>query len=302
MKRLALALFLLSSGAVGFGLSSRAIRESQATNALRCQELHGAIGQLAELNKAITTVQAEVVRKKLKVANTPVVPGFSAGLLELLTSNPSGKSRKGNVAGWEELREKLGIDWNNSDDYVLVSKQSLTRFNFSRLYAAERATDTASAVFALSPQEQAGLANALHQARQATISRVQRVEPTADVVAQYTVQPDEALQASISNQFSAEITAILGTERSDLFLPSAWRELKPELTPDGSEPVTMTIRRSTGEGGPKFVWELRQGTSVSTDDVRFAYYPSSWFLTLFPGGWETIAAREGFELPKGFRN
>jgi len=144
-------------------------------------------------------------------------------LLELLMGNPSSKSRKGNLAGWDELRQKLGIGWNNSDDYVLVSKQALNRFNFSRLYSAERATDTASKVFALSPQEQTGIADSLQQARQAAISRVQRVEPTGDVVAQYTIQPDQALQASTSNQFSTEITAILCAERSDLFLPSACR-------------------------------------------------------------------------------
>lgn len=302
MKRVALALSILSSGAIGIGLLCQATRHFQATNALRWHELDGVIGQLAELNKAIASVQEGVARKKLKIASTPITPSFSPELLELLTGNPSSKSRKRSLAASDELREKLGIDWNNSGDYVLVTKQALNRFNFSRLYAAERATDTATKVFALSPREQAGLADALHHARQATISRVQRVEPTGDIVAQYTIQPDETLQASISNQFSTEITALLGTERSDSFLPSAWRELGPDLTPSGSEPVTMTVRRSSGESGPKLVWELKQGTSVSTDDVRFAYYPSSWFLTLFPGGWETIAAREGFELPKSFRN
>lgn len=302
MKRLALAILLLSVGTGGLGMLHQATRHFQTMNALRCHELHAACNQLTELNKAIAMTREEVARKKALLAAAPVAPKISPELLELLTGNASSKSHKRNLAGWDELREQLGIAWNNSEDYVLVSKPVLNRFNFRQLYTAERASDTATAVFALSPQEQAGLADALHEARQAAISRVQRVEPTGDVVAQYTIQPNPAVQATLSNQFSTEITGILGTERSDLFLPAAWRELKPELTPDGNEPVTMTIRRSAGDGDLKLIWELSQGTSVSSGDVRYAYYPSTWFLTLFPGGWESIAAREGFELPKSFRN
>jgi hypothetical protein len=64
----------------------------------------------------------------------------------------------------------------------------------------------------------------------------------------------------------------------------------------------MTIRRAPAEGEPKFTCEIREGNSSRTSDVRYAHYPSLWFLALFPGGWEAIAQREGFTLPKDFRN
>lgn len=294
-------LFILGASAIGLAVMRQATNSLQASKAARYQELQAVSGRLTELNESTALMHESVARKKVKIARTPVAPNFSPELLELLTSDSSSNSRKGNQAGWDELREQLGISWNSSPDYVLVRKPVLSRLNFSRLYAARRATDTASAVLALSPQEQADIAGALQQAGQAALSRLQRIEPTGDVVAQYTIQPDQDLQASISNQFGSEITAILGPERSDLFLPSAWRELKPQLAPDGSDPLTMTIR-SVGEDEPKLVWELKQGESISTGDVRYAYYPSSWFLTLFPGGWEPIVTREGFELPKSFRN
>jgi hypothetical protein len=301
IKRVTLALFIFSASVVGLTVLRHATSSVQAGKSTRYHELQAVGSRLAELNEATTLVQESVARKKARIARTPVAPNFSPELLEILTSNHASNSSKGNLASWDELREQLGISWNSSQDYVLVRKPLLNRFNFGRLYAAKRATDTANAVLALAPQEQADIAGALQQAGQTAVSRLQRIEPTGDVVAQYTIQPDQDLQASISNQFASEITAILGPERSDLFLPSAWRELKPQLTPDGSDPVTMTIR-SVGKDEPKLVWELKQGESISTGDVRYAYYPSSWFLTLFPGGWEPIVTREGFELPQSFRN
>lgn len=112
MKRLALALFLLSSGAIGVGLLCQATRQSQATNALRRQEFDGAMGQLAELNKAITAVQEDVVREKLKIANTPVAPSFGPGLLELLTDIREVKLRFDCINVFDEvyrLRDGTGL-------------------------------------------------------------------------------------------------------------------------------------------------------------------------------------------------
>ena len=99
-----------------------------------------------------------------------------------------------------------------------------------------------------------------------------------------------------------QISTILGVERADVFLNQGWNELKNELALAEAEPVTMTIRRSTAEGELKFTCEIREGNSSRTSDVRYANYPSRWFLALFPGGWEAIAQREGFELPRNFRN
>jgi len=45
-----------------------------------------------------------------------------------------------------------------------------------------------------------------------------------------------------------------------------------------------------------------EGGFFKIEDVRYVHYPSLWFIALFPGGWEAIAQREGFELPKNFRN
>jgi len=46
---------------------------------------------------------------------------------------------------------------------------------------------------------------------------------------------------------------------------------------------------------------MKRGNDVSTSPVRYANYPSSWFLAMFPGGWQTLADREGFTLPPPFK-
>ena len=63
----------------------------------------------------------------------------------------------------------------------------------------------------------------------------------------------------------------------------------------------MTIRRSVTDGEPDLVCEMNRGGRVDSMAVRYAHYPSGWFLKVFPGGWETLARREGFELPRSFR-
>src|SRR5215469_12754684 len=302
MNRLVLALFFLSSGAFGEWLLHHGTVDSKATKALQYQRLQDVNERLKGLNVAATQARDEVVHKRIKVSEAANAPSFSPELLELLTGNALSNSPRRDSAAWRELRDRLGIDWNSSDEFVLVSKSVVSQFSFPHLYAVERPTDTADSVFALSPQEQSSISDILEQARQAMILRVQRNDPQGDEVAKYTIQSDPILLESISNQFSAQITAVLGTERSDLFLTRAWRELKSDLMPEGYKPVVMTIRQSRVGGEPKLTWELAQGSTITSGDVRYAYYPSSWFLTLFPGGWAPIAAREGFELPESFRN
>ena len=131
--------------------------------------------------------------------------------------------------------------------------------------------------------------------------RIERTEPKGDIVAQYTVPaPDPVFDQSISNHFAAEVAAVVGPERADMLLPDAWRELRSGLAP--AKPETMTIRRAMVDGEPDLICEMKRGDilSDSTSPVRYAHYPSAWFLTLFPGGWKALAEREGFELTQRF--
>ena len=90
----------------------------------------------------------------------------------------------------------------------------------------------------------------------------------------------------------------IGQERADLLIPGAWSEIASSMAPSQAE--TMIIRQTEVDGQPDLACEITRGSQVSTSPVRFANYPSSWFLPLFPGGWKTLAQREGFQLPSSF--
>jgi hypothetical protein len=195
------------------------------------------------------------------------------------------------------LRQHLGIGWDCSSDYVLVSKRVLKQLDYERLDSGERATDTACDLLALSPAEQSAIRTMLNSARQGQWLHVERAEPAGDIVAQYTARaPDPSFEQGQSNLFVTQLTALLGPERAGLLVPGAWREFKSELAPRKAE--TLTIRRTSVDGEPDLVWEMQYGDQVATSPVRYAHYPSRWFLKVFPGGWQTLADREGFELPQ----
>ena len=246
------------------------------------------------------SLREEVADKKGRFKQASLRPNISPELLKLLAGENPGR----NPAAWAELREQLGIGWNNSGDYVLVRKSLLKQFNLQPLDKE----DATRAVLAISSAEQTAIKAAVQQAKEAAWTRLQRTElqrtePVGDIVAQYTIPAaDPSFEQAISNRYSAEITGILGAERADVFLHQGWNELRGQLALTAAEPITMKIRRSVNGGEPKFSYQLTQGGSSKMEYVRYANYPSLWFLALFPGGWEAIAQREGFELPKNFRN
>ena len=140
----------------------------------------------------------------------------------------------------------------------------------------------------------------IQRVRDGQARQVQRAEPSGDVVAQYTDLPmDPRVAMSLSNSFAGEITGVVGQERTDMLLPGAWRELRNDLAP--SEAQTMTIRRTITDGQPDLTCEVRYGSHVYLSHVRYGNYPSSWFLSTFPGGWADLAKRENFELPAKFQ-
>lgn len=296
MNRILWILLAIGVGVAGFSTFRRSADQTRAATAVNEQAWQTSTTRVTETQTAVASWRAELLDKQQRLRQATRHWELSPELLQLL----EGEAFKGSPAAWAELRQQLGLGWDSCPDYVLVSKRVLKDLDTPFLLSGAGYTDTACALLALSPEEQAPFKALLQQARDGQWLRVQRTEPSGDIVAQYTVLPPEpALAQSVSNQFAAELFATLGPERADVLLPSAWREFQAGLAP--AEPETLTLRRTVVEGEPDLVWEMKRGNDISTNPVQYAHYPASWFLTLFPGGWKTLAEREGFELPARFQ-
>jgi hypothetical protein len=251
---------------------------------------------LAEAQATVAELRSKVLEKKHQLQEINRHIDLAPELVTLLNDF------KGSApCAWAELREQLGLGWEASADYVLVSKRVLKELDYPMFLSALRASDTTCDVLGISSDEQSALKALLKSSREAWQGlAVERTEPNGDVVAQYTVHPPDATaEQSLSNNFAVGLVAALGPERADLALPLAWRELRFDLGPTETE--TMTVLRAVIDGEPDLLCEMKQANNSHSDPVRYGCYPSSWFLATFPGGWKTLADRDGFELPPHFK-
>ena len=299
MNKLLLVFVALCAGAIGFSQLRRAAEPIRAAGDAKEQQWELAANEVAKTRESVAALKGEVSNKRNRLRAAGRHPEISPALLQLLETDFA----KGDAAAWAELRRQLDIGWDSSPDYVLVSKRVLKGLKYQRLLSAVRPSDMACDILALSPGEQSGIRSALEQARQAVWqTAVVRTDPGGDIVAQYTVQPpDQDIQQSVSNNFAAGLMGAVGPERAEPLLPGvpgAWSELKSGLWPQ--ETQTMTIRQTVVDGVPDLVWELTRGDGVSTEPVRYGHLPSGWLGALFPGGWQALAQREGFQLPPSF--
>jgi hypothetical protein len=298
MKKLLLLFSAICAGALGFGSLHRAAQQTRTATVIRSHEWAASTNRLVEMQQTATQLRREVRDKKERLRQASVHPAISQELLRLMESD----ELEGTPGAWSELRYQLSLGWEASPDFVLVNKRVLKHLDYPVFDSAERPSETASDLLAFSTSEQSALKSLLKRAREGWLGlTIERGEPTSDIVAQYTVRPpDPASDLSLSNNFASDITGAIGPERAGMLLERAWRELRSELGPRAAE--TLTVRRTVVDGEPDLIWEMKRGDRVlGNDPVRYAHYPSSWFLTLFPGGWKTLAEREDFELPNTFQ-
>lgn len=294
MNRLVLTFLSLSVGM----LTSKAwlgdAKRNQSAAARTKQECQLAAQRLYTTQTELAAVRTEVQNKKRRIEEASVYPTISPQLLALMEGGISG----GSPAAWAELRQQLGIGWRSLPDYVLVSKRAIGRLPYSRLNANGNLTETACGLLGISPQERT-VANSVLQRSLNQSLDVKFSAPSGDIVAQYTIVPsDPGSELSLSNNLAGGLTEVLGSERSSLLFPNIWPEFKSHIGPP--EPETITVRQSMVDGQPDLTWEASRGnTVVFSEPVRYAHYPA-WFLEIFPGGWQTLADRAGFQLPSRF--
>jgi hypothetical protein len=239
MNKILLALTLLGTGGGAF-LAAR-----QATTLLR---------QEANASREAWLLQTQLVA----VAQTDqaALIGRVRQLKEALahvptaTENPVWLALQTNHVGHlppelrERLFEELGLSWKSSEQFILVSKETIHEI-WMKTIQDDKLTEIASSVLALTPGERDQV--------EASIQRVQtdfndwarahteRSEPKGEVVAEYTLHNDD-IYLSVSNRFAAGLHEALGRERAELILDSA--VASPYAAGiHGGDTMTMVVKR-----------------------------------------------------------
>jgi hypothetical protein len=300
MNKLFFVLLAVCVGVAGYGLLHHRVQASGTVVVAAAGQWHNATNELAISQEAFSALQDEIQAKRERLRQAGRHANITPEMLELLEN----KDLRGHDRAWAQLRAQLGIGWDTSPDYVLVTKQAIRELWYDKLiydgHLRQKGLASPDSVelLNLSPDEQAAIKAAFAAALDGQWLRVTKAPPGGDIVAQYTIAaPDAAFVSARSNAFSANITAAIGAERAGLFLRDAWREFAASAAP---EPETMIIRQTNVDGQPDLICEEHRGANVSTSLVRYAHYPAFPVLKLFTRGWEGLAQEAGFELPLSF--
>jgi Tfp pilus assembly protein PilV len=301
MKKILLALLILGAGAIAFARLNLLANQSRTSATRSRAECAGLASQVNELAATATDLRAQAEAKKTPLVEASL-PSASASAAGGARSGDSSKtSRRPTLA---ELRQRFGIGWNNSADYVLVSKAALQKMYLRGIERNGTFTPTACAILGLTPDERAAVQAALKRAEVEhetwLKTAVQRVEPADDVLADYRLPTNAKLAHQIEEEGTALLTETLGPERAKLVHDYAgpWLFTHGEL---GAKSIRLTVRRHLDGTQPPLWWQLQEqdGNSCSSD-VRSKDFPEL-FRSVFPGGWRDLAQREGFTLPEDFQ-
>jgi len=209
----------------------------------------------------------------------------------------------------EQLRAELNCSWDTTGDYLVVSKTSLERISFDSVKDA-KLTGAARAALAMSDQEQSAIGELMQRLAKSHAAwakdSIQREEPTGNVVAKYSLPVNVEFTQGLSNQFATALYATLGDERGQLFQHHAYSWMSalgmgsgPTSAYAGS-PATMTVERYSKDSDQLRYTLQRANSQMQTSVSPWQPFPEE-FRTAFPGGWQELAQREGFELPKEFK-
>ena len=87
----------------------------------------------------------------------------------------------------------------------------------------------------------------------------------------------------------------------DLVFATAMRKASDPASALQAQPTTLTVERYKAGGEWQMNYRLAQaGGEMSTSVTPWQPFPEA-FRALFPGGWEELAQREGFDLPSEFK-
>jgi hypothetical protein len=304
MKRLVLAVAIFAGSAGLLAAFRQATVTFEQTGAARQAAWQTQTEQLAHMRiEQSEWRERERELKRELTAQPPreITPDTADALreMDLRTLSPEASGR---------LLAELGFDWHTTDDYVIVSKQSLSCVSFEGIKRA-KLTEAACAVLAITPEEQAAIEAETQRlsAEHASwvLAHAEREEPTGDVVAKYVLPADPGFCEALKGAFTNAVSASLGHERAELLQQYAESWMRSLGMMDSHPalagiPTTLTLSRYDDRDGRLNMTIKQASSTMSTDVNPWQPFPEA-FRPLFPGGWKELAEREGFELPKSFQ-
>ncbi len=321
MKRLGLAILIFATATTVFCALRRATVSIEQELVTQTAAWQTQTQQLASLRLEQQQVFERVNdARQLLAAQPPLSP-----LTQLAEKILSGDSLENlSAAESEQLLTELGFSWKTTGDYLIVSKKSLAGISFPGLKGV-KLTGVACAVLAITPAEQATIETMTRQLGEVRAAwakeHTQRIEPSGNVVAQYSLTPDRELSQKQLASFTNGIFSTLGSERGQWlydhsidWLTDAGLRTGPEYTeaavklfgatplPEPApQPTTLLVERYQSGGEARMNYTLKQaGNSMTTSVSPWQSFPEA-FRPLFPGGWADLAKAEGFELPEEFK-
>jgi hypothetical protein len=320
MKRALLAILILAAGTTVFCGFRNAVLKTQKESALQKAAWQTRTQQLARLHFEQQQLTERLDETRQLLAGQAPLPALTQ-LAEKVLSGASLQNLS--AAESEQLLAELGFNWNTTGDYIIVSKKSLAGISFDGIKAA-KLTTVARETLAITPAEQAAIEMMTRQLGDAWAAwareHVQRTEPGGKVLAQYTLPVDAQFSQSQLDVFTNGIFSALGGQRAQWLQDHSlqWMQVSGlqagldfskipaeyQSTMSSSDyqnqPTVVTLSRYQAGDDQQINFTLEQaGNTMSTVVSSWQPFPEA-FRCIFPGGWEELAQRDGFELPKEF--
>lgn len=307
MKRIILCLMIFATAGVCFYALRNAAGHRQQEFVANQAAWLVQTQQLAEVQAERAALTAKVRDLKRELRSSGATAFMDPALLAFLLTNDI---KSASLEMQDKILTGFGQGGNSSGSYVLVSKAALTNYTLKPLKTfpnGEKLTDAVRGVLAITPEEQqfveAAFAEALGAVTAWAKANVQREVASEDMLVRYTIPTDPAFEQALSNKLFSTINTAIGDERGGLMRKffEHWRISEDGAIGDRTN--MLSIHRVSGQPGLGYRagWKWAHSEAINTfpEPIKPKNFPYA-FLFVFPGGWQEVAKRDGFDLPEEF--
>jgi hypothetical protein len=307
MKKILLAAMIFSiAGACLVPLRNATLHTRQECLA-SSQTAQAAAQRLAELQAELAVQEAKRVELQSTLNGSASTMDPSWVNLLLATNAPADS-----LDAWNRILTALAGADGRSKDYVIVSKAALAQARLKPLAPfphSEKLTDAVRGVLAITPDEEQSLETAFSEAFQAVgawaRANVRREGPDGDMLVRYTIPADPAFEQGLTNRLFTRVNSAIGKERGELMWTFFEYHRIGEDDAIADRTNILAIYRIAGAPGLGYRsgwrWENAEAINTYPEPIKPNRFRRAFYF-VFPGGWQEVARREGFELPAEFNN